>query len=380
VVASSAGGLVIANDAVFLTSQGSVGGQLVNSTNPFDGSADTGSPLTDSNREAQITVVIADSQATNVDIQIDWQEGDSPGPVVLPAPGDDRTQVIQSTVSSPSGTVFTHDYENAPDPSNPSADINVTLSIIDIAAGTISLLAGGQSVFQATQFSDQIVVLEVDAAILPIFISIPEADAPESVATSSVVVQQVAGALRSFTAESTQILNSSIGTSQESNQRFYVLRIVSFGSDGEVKIIEEDQEYRLPDLEDPDSTTGFELSQLPELFERLPDDRYRIYMVEGQMERLVLDFIIRDGQPIEAGPLQSGDESVSDAEAALPLLDEDARESGEVTEVKNAVERLGEEPSVSAAGFLLTPAMISLGLRDSQNRNKTTRSSESFVQ
>ncbi|MEO1529758.1 MAG: hypothetical protein AAFX06_30440, partial [Planctomycetota bacterium] len=367
-VASTAGGLTVSNNAVFATSQGSVGGQLVNTTDPFAGTADTGSPLTDSNREAQITVVIADSQSSNVDIQIDWQEGDPIGPAVLPAPGDDRTQIIQSTVASPSGTTYTHNYENAPDPANPSADINVTLSIIDIASGTINLLSGGQSVFQASQFSDQVVVLEVAAAILPFFIAIPETDAPDAAPPPNVALQQVAERLRPFTAESAQILTSSIGTSQETDQRFYVLRIVSFGSEGEVKIMEEGQEYRLPDLEDPDSGVGFELSQLPELFERLPDDRYRIYVVEGQMERLVLDFIIREGQPIEAQQLDDAKPAATSPSKGVTAgpNDEDkgteraAKASSGDPDRVSAAERLGGEATLSAVGLLLTPSMFSL--------------------
>ena len=372
-VASNAGGLTVSNDAVFTTTQGSVGGALVNSTDPFAGTADTGSPLTDSNREAQITVVIADSQASNVDIQIDWQEGDPVGPVVSAAPGDDRTQIIQSTISSASGTTYIHNYENAPDPSNPSADINVTLSIIDVASGTISLISGGQSVFQASQFSDQVVVLEVAAAILPFFIAIPETDAPEAPPTPSAQVQQVAEPLRSFTAESAQILTSSLGTSQETDQRFYVLRIVSFGSEGEVKIVEQGQEYKLPDLEDPDSGVGFELSQLPELFERLPDDRYRIYVVEGQMERLVLDFIIRDGQPIEAQSIDdAGSSDVSDVQTT-----ETDEPNG--AEQASAAERLGTHPTLSAMGLLLVPSMFKLRDRDSRVSDSTRRSSERTV-
>jgi hypothetical protein len=48
----------------------------------------------------------------------------------------------------------------------------------------------------------------------------------------------------------------------------------------------------------------FDLTLLPDLFERLPDDRYRLYLYEDGTERLVLDFIIEQGQPVEAPELQ----------------------------------------------------------------------------
>ena len=300
--ASTASGLTVADGAVFTTSQGSVSGQLVNSTAPFSGTSDTGNALTDTNREAELTIIVADSSATNIDIQIDWQEGDPVGPVVSAAPGDSRTQIVQSTLASAgSGTVFTHEYENAPDPTDPSADINVTLSIIDIASGTINLLSGGQSDLSSNTVprtkSSSLKSPRQSSRFLsrfrmPILWKWPS--------SRTVAAQQVVEPVRTYVVESTQVLNSSIGTSEQTQQRYYVLRIVTFGSDGETKIIENDQEYRLPDLEDPESESGFELSQLPELFERLPDDRYRIYIIEGEMERLVLDFVIRDGQPIES--------------------------------------------------------------------------------
>ncbi len=58
------------------------------------------------------------------------------------------------------------------------------------------------------------------------------------------------------------------------------------------------------------------LTDLPALFRRLPDDRYRIYlMLEGSAEeRLVIDVLVRDGRPMEPG-----DVSGEAASEALPL-------------------------------------------------------------
>jgi hypothetical protein len=51
----------------------------------------------------------------------------------------------------------------------------------------------------------------------------------------------------------------------------------------------------------------FDPSKLPALFGRLPADRYRIYLIEDGTERLILDFIIQQGQPIEVPETFEGD-------------------------------------------------------------------------
>jgi hypothetical protein len=66
----------------------------------------------------------------------------------------------------------------------------------------------------------------------------------------------------------------------------------------------------------------FDLSKLPELFGRLPADRYRIYLIEDGAERLVLDFIIRQGQPIEI-PEEDSENAGGDSEVTDPF-EEDA--------------------------------------------------------
>ncbi|MDM4014756.1 beta strand repeat-containing protein [Roseiconus lacunae] len=388
VSATVAGGLSVSNDAVFANHHGSFSGSLVNTTTPFAGTSDTGDALTDSNRIAQISVLIADAYASGIDLEIDWQEGDPLGPQYSAAPGNSRTRIVQSSIGSPTaGTVFAHEYENAPDPTNPSADINIEIGIIEIAGGTITLLDGGSNVFDAAHYTSQTIVLVVSSPILPFFVSIPTADVPETVVQTETIVLHSTERQRTLALQAPQPLNSSLGTAQQSSQRYYVLRIVTFGSEGEVKIIRENQEYRLPDLEDTESESGFELSQLPELFSRLPDDRYRIYMIDGQTERLVLDFMIRDGQPIEAEHTEDERRdslSVSDDEPQLKRKRPTSHQSADldVSELRidqsqlprpaapalqqaseesrpSVIERFGKTPLVVAGGMVLTSNMFS---------------------
>ncbi|MCC9603439.1 hypothetical protein LOC67_23060 [Stieleria sp. JC731] len=400
--ATTNGGLLITDGAVFTTDQGSISGQFVNANNPFDGSSDTGDPLTDSNRIAQINLVIADPYATGIGIEIDWQEGNPTGPEFSAAPGDPRTQIVQSTISSgSSGTVYAHNYENAPDPTDPSADINVELRITEIAGGSINLFDAGTSVFDVTINTPQSLVLVVSSPILPFFVALPASDIPDAIVQPTSVAVQVAERQRLFTTQAPQVLTGSIGTARQLEQRYYVLRIVTFGSEGEIKIIRDNQEFRLPDLEDSDSDSGFEISQLPELFKRLPDDRYRIYMIEGQTERLVLDFIIQDGQPIEAQHTdnatsyrQTSEGDVTDSENQLdvskthsPTTRIDGPHTDTQSDQSSLMERFGRAPLVAAGGMILTAEMMRFTKRDTassrqipiQNQRPTKRDQATHV-
>jgi hypothetical protein len=79
--------------------------------------------------------------------------------------------------------------------------------------------------------------------------------------------------------------------------RYYELRVVSFDENG--RLIEEMHSRIRLDNEDLQAIYPFDPSKLPALFGRLPNDRYRLYLKEDEAERLILDFIIQDGQPIE---------------------------------------------------------------------------------
>jgi hypothetical protein len=100
----------------------------------------------------------------------------------------------------------------------------------------------------------------------------------------------------------------------------------------------------------------FELSKLPVLFKRLPDDRYRIYLIEDGTARLVLDFLIRDGRPVEA-PEDAGTEPGDGADDAAPGAESEMREGidtdtmddpGDATNAGASVRR--QEAAVPAHG------------------------------
>ena len=357
--AGNAGGLTIDDGAVLTTDEGSISGQLINAADPFSGTAFTGEPLSDSDRNAIISVVIADSGATNVEVLINWGEGDTDEmtPVISAPPGDDRAFVVQSTMPAPAGGVdFIHDYQNPPDPDNPSDDIPVLVSINQFAAGTISLQENSASVFDDPRFDDFEVIVEVDSAILPFFLSIPEDNTQLAQPASDPVLVAPSKVRRTLSMTSNQIIASSIGSAEQVSQRYYVLRIVSFGEEGDIKLMKDGSEYRLPNLDDPDSEAGFQLNQLPELFERLPDDRYKIYLIDGQTERLVLEFIIRDGQPIEA----EAEESQQPAAADQPAVEKQFELEPVIDDGVNAGQRKRNDANANGTLQLTSPVSRSV--------------------
>jgi hypothetical protein len=79
--------------------------------------------------------------------------------------------------------------------------------------------------------------------------------------------------------------------------RYYELRVVTYDDEGNLVEKEEDR-INLND-DRLEAIKPFNPSKLPALFGRLPADRYRIYLIEEGTERLILDFIIQGGQPVE---------------------------------------------------------------------------------
>ena len=191
--------------------------------------------------------------------------------------------------------------------------------------------------------------------------------------------------------------------------RYYLLKIVTNDEQG--------QQLEIPHLpDDPirlsttdrgevsiDGDEPFSLNKLPELFGRLPDDRYRLYLFEDDAERLVLEFIIKEGRPVElpeasfededgqqhengqgVAPLQDEqDEQIDEDDARLDGPDQSklllpnsrsgigtavppvAWESGVTTPATSPTsetfaEQLGEASFVSHAGLVVTAASLSL--------------------
>ncbi len=95
-----------------------------------------------------------------------------------------------------------------------------------------------------------------------------------------------------------QFIVSNNSQAEIEQERKYVLRLVVTDESGEEKEID------IGDL----SSDALDQEKLPQLFESLPDDRYRIYLIlEDGSEQSVLDVNIRDKQAVE---VESEDETL----------------------------------------------------------------------
>jgi hypothetical protein len=155
---------------------------------------------------------------------------------------------------------------------------------------------------------------------------------------------------------SMEFVGAAAGVASEPEVRYYELRIVTFDEEGNLKELKAPQEkIRLDDL-DLKAIHPFNPSKLPALFGRLPADRYRIYLIEDGTERLILDFIIQQGQPLEMPETDEVETETEDGAAADPFEDDSAETQN--FEHTSFAERLGDASFVSHGGVVLGAAAL----------------------
>ncbi len=166
-------------------------------------------------------------------------------------------------------------------------------------------------------------------------------------------------------------LPSTPGAATQAEVRFYELRIVSITQEGE---LEELTEERIS-LDDPrylalnPNGEKFNPSKLPQLFKRLPADRYRIYLVEDGAERLVLEFVIEqsggEGRPVELpeqfeSSQKSVDPGTPRASTELPKTVPTAMDSSDPTIARPSLgEQLSRSSFVSSGGIIFGASLLS---------------------
>jgi hypothetical protein len=337
----------------------------------LDNSMNMGLPILGGRGTGEINVEITDSKGNNIEITIDWREGvPTPAmkdPPVHNPPNTDRAREVTASLplSPPelNPAEFTHLYET-PVQTLPGNLVPVFVNISDFAQGNIVLKSAAESILivdkppmdgliverviggmpNGIQVTILVPVITVQGSasaipqpeplstpiILPTVMTTAETPAPQPVEAATFEVQ------------------ASAGTTGETAKRYYELRIVSFEQDDEGKINEsESVPINLDDLNkqvDPDDEVArevlpFDPSKLRELFRRLPDDRYRLYLIEDGVERLLLDFVIEQGRPVEM-----------EIEAAEP------EEIGEATDQNQGPgEQLGDPFEAGEEGAFLRP-------------------------
>ncbi len=212
------------------------------------------SPIT-SDSSTTLTITLQSAGNVTVPVTINWDDGATNGP-------------INVSTASPTLTL-THFFTSNPDKGDPAASIPIS----------VSFPAGGQSV--GVQTLAQVSGTGVGIAVIPVTTSaLVEVETPPQVQVAQViaVVEEQASEQIEFGVAPPQVSSA--------NDRQVVLRIVSpFG--------QEDRDHGIPI---PDTA----LNDLSGLFKKLPDGRYRVYMIEGGHERLVFDVVVRQGRSADA--------------------------------------------------------------------------------
>jgi methionine-rich copper-binding protein CopC len=246
---------------------------------------------TNVNAQGQTTLVLefSDPGADSYEVLVDW--GDR-----LDFPPDERF-VVETLHAGPTPQTFalTHTYDGPPDPLNPANDIKISVKVRDDDFGTGALAAGESN-------------LEFDVITNPgegnKFIRIDTSPKVPIITLSvrPVNTTVVTAARTEVDASDGAEITGAAGESLVSSERYFELRIVDrdgndvpiFGADGEMTT-----GYRLP---------ANVLEDLPGLFRKLPDNTYRIYLVQGEtdVERLVIEVVVRNGRMIDPGDDSEG--------------------------------------------------------------------------
>ncbi len=314
--------LNIKNHAILATESGYVFGSFLNyqdKSNPNDtrviDQKQTKSLRNLPNRllQAEIQLELTDGQphgepgkvmASGLKVELDWGAGKGNGP--------------ESVVYPNKTSMFMHRYLVHPNALNPSEDIIVKLRVSDLAKGTIVLNEKGSSLLTNQKYQSSVIIPVIST--LPVFaVAIPQ--------PSTIVVPQ-RPRLQVDTApvisRSSIILNidrsisSSVQVTQKT-KRIYLIAEVSPESGRDDKR----DAILLKNNKDTDEYQAYDLKKLPELFKRLPDNRYQVLLredlVPNQLEtftirssdRIILDVIIKDGQA-RSVPLENSQDQYND--------------------------------------------------------------------
>ena len=226
----------------------------VNNLNPFFFNADA-SDVTAIGETTVSGFLMDNGVADTHTLQIDWGDG----------------AVDTLTFNSTGGMQFfsaTHIFVGNPNPTNPAADIPITLTAVDDDGGTFSTVVEasvpGQGLF--TPNRDTSAVIQVIENIVP--------PAVEIVTNDAAPVEQ------QFTSE---IQTTRSGVTSSQYERLVLRRVRPDGTEGEDVPLHED---------DQDSQAA--LKNLKTTLSNLPPDHYRIYLIrEDGTERLVLDIVLK---------------------------------------------------------------------------------------
>jgi hypothetical protein len=353
-------------NALLTTGDGGVttGGQISEEVLARDGSGqftalnnsvNTGIPIVGISGTGTIEVQVVDADGRNFTIDIDWLEGTG---TVTDPPGNLTARFvfapINGTPPALNARSFSHLFESVPAEATAGGFVPVPVSIFNFAGGTIRLNLNGVDLLVAEGIDTIVNVPFVGSSvvtILPVAQPLPQApQAPPTIFANFEFQSQP------VERNNTAFIESTGGGVVRGENRHYELRIVSFDEDGNLVETPTDQSINLNDPK-LKAIAPFDPSKLPALFGRLPPARYRIYLIEDETERLILDFVIEQGQPVEVPEDLEGDvggptqpiEIIEENRAAVPI--------GQESRVESTIRRgESQEPEFESVAFGLQRA------------------------
>ena len=220
-----------------------------------------------------LTLTFADPGADEFEVLVDWGER-------LDLPPADRFVVERLTAGpTPQTFIISHRYFGPPDPLHPTDDIIISVKIRDDDFAVGTALAPGESNIESVAITNP--GIEDNAVAIDTTPQAPAIDFPPPLeVTRSTERPSDEAANQQNGEEGAASSELSIGS-----ERYLELRLIApDGTEGEG--------HRL---------RGESLDDLPALFSRLPDNHYRIYVVqtETNSRRLVIDVNLRGGRPID---------------------------------------------------------------------------------
>jgi hypothetical protein len=340
-------------NAVITTTSGSISDQVLtrvtDPTHPLFGaysaliqSGSIGFPFLGNRGTGEIRVEVTDLVGSNFEITINWREGSPRNiPPALAVAPDFNSQRILATLpglafSNPA--TFQHLYTTPPDEVRPNNLIPVFVGITNFAKGTIFLSTDAESILVEPNGNplNNDLPNGIQVTILVPFAEIPLTAAalpqPTPLPTPFVAPRIINANFEPPPQQPIEAVTfeaqTSTGVATETRDRHYELRIVSFDENG-IPVDNVEQPLDLSNVPNEfaddevarkkaEMVYNFNPSKLRDLFDRLPDDRYRLYLIEDDVERLMLDFVIRNGRPVSTSAEETSGEQDQPSESAPP--------------------------------------------------------------
>jgi len=243
--------------------------------------------------ETTLTIVFEDPGADDFTVEVDWGDGNPP-------------EVITVTVEERDQRTFQHTHTYEEPPNNSAADIKLTARVRDDDFNKAGIQDNSPSDPESVEISQPGLGAEkfrIDTTPQVAILTFPDRQVVPLLQTSTDV---------RLVTVTTADDGGGGGDTRAASERFLELRVINpDGSEG--------AGYRLP---------AKVLNNLPALFRNLPDNHYKIYLVQSETNarRLVIEVFVRNGKLIDPGDDSEGarDRPPTEESTTLPTEEQPA--------------------------------------------------------